>query len=168
MYVFDFVLFYTTFGLNINQCHYNCLFTYRWVGVFLLSSYRYSHQLSFFKRLMSLLKELIINMCVSQMLKGRGRDPRASMPTTPQFARQTPTTPQFVRQTPTTPQFPRQTPTTPTLARQTVPPQRAPLARPEPDYEVVEFPTDQYVNAKLQPPPTPPRPPTGKKRYQFS
>ncbi|CAK1550071.1 unnamed protein product [Leptosia nina] len=41
-------------------------------------------------------------------------------------------------------------------------PGRAPVAKPEPDYEVVEFPSEQYVNAKLQhPPPTPPRPPTG-------
>ncbi|CAH0726116.1 unnamed protein product, partial [Brenthis ino] len=40
--------------------------------------------------------------------------------------------------------------------------QRAPIAKPEPDYEVVEFPNEQYVNAKLQPPPPPPpRPPTG-------
>ncbi|CAG4998363.1 unnamed protein product [Parnassius apollo] len=40
--------------------------------------------------------------------------------------------------------------------------QRVPLAKPEPDYEVVEFPSEQYVNAKLQPPPPPPpRPPTG-------
>ncbi|CAG4944226.1 unnamed protein product [Colias eurytheme] len=39
---------------------------------------------------------------------------------------------------------------------------RAPIAKPEPDYEVVEFPSEQYVNAKLQPPPPPPpRPPTG-------
>ncbi|CAH2104287.1 unnamed protein product [Euphydryas editha] len=39
---------------------------------------------------------------------------------------------------------------------------RAPIAKPEPDYEVVEFPSDQYVNAKIQPPPPPPpRPPTG-------
>lgn len=38
----------------------------------------------------------------------------------------------------------------------------APALRPEPDYEVVEFPSEQYVNAKLQPPPPPPpRPPTG-------
>lgn len=42
-----------------------------------------------------------------------------------------------------------------------VPSHRVPLSRPEPDYEVVEFPTEQYVNAKLQPPPTPPRPPAG-------
>ncbi|XP_041977692.1 E3 ubiquitin-protein ligase lubel isoform X2 [Aricia agestis] len=39
---------------------------------------------------------------------------------------------------------------------------RAPLAKPDPDYEVVDFPSEQYVNAKLQPPPPPPpRPPTG-------
>lgn len=36
-------------------------------------------------------------------------------------------------------------------------------ARNDPDYEVVEFPTDQYVNAKIQPPPTPPRPAAGNK-----
>ncbi|XP_039765254.1 E3 ubiquitin-protein ligase lubel isoform X3 [Pararge aegeria] len=52
-------------------------------------------------------------------------------------------------------------PSTPTMAlRSNV--HRAPMAKPEPDYEVVEFPSDQYVNAKLQPPPPPPpRPPTG-------
>lgn len=47
--------------------------------------------------------------------------------------------------------------------------QRALPARPEPDYEVVEFPSDQYVNAKLQPPPPPPpRPPTGKGSLPYS
>ncbi|XP_038223465.1 E3 ubiquitin-protein ligase lubel-like isoform X2 [Zerene cesonia] len=51
-------------------------------------------------------------------------------------------------------------PGTPTLGlRSSI---RAPIAKPEPDYEVVEFPSEQYVNAKLQPPPPPPpRPPTG-------
>lgn len=52
-------------------------------------------------------------------------------------------------------------PPTPTMSVRSFP-QRAPMAKPEPDYEVVEFPTEQYVNAKLQPPPPPPpRPPTG-------
>ncbi|XP_032529492.2 E3 ubiquitin-protein ligase lubel isoform X1 [Danaus plexippus] len=51
-------------------------------------------------------------------------------------------------------------PSTPTLSMRSI--GRAPMAKPEPDYEVVEFPTEQYVNAKLQPPPPPPpRPPTG-------
>ncbi|XP_013168276.1 PREDICTED: uncharacterized protein LOC106118237 isoform X2 [Papilio xuthus] len=51
-------------------------------------------------------------------------------------------------------------PPTPTLSIRSV--GRPPLARPEPDYEVVEFPAEQYVNAKLQPPPPPPpRPQTG-------
>nr|XP_034825686.1 E3 ubiquitin-protein ligase lubel isoform X2 [Maniola hyperantus] len=52
-------------------------------------------------------------------------------------------------------------PSTPTMSiRSTL--HRAPIAKPEPDYEVVEFPSDQYVNAKMQPPPPPPpRPPTG-------
>ncbi|XP_052747085.1 E3 ubiquitin-protein ligase lubel isoform X2 [Bicyclus anynana] len=51
-------------------------------------------------------------------------------------------------------------PSTPTMLRSTL--HRAPMAKPEPDYEVVEFPSEQYVNAKLQPPPPPPpRPPTG-------
>ncbi|XP_045533969.1 E3 ubiquitin-protein ligase lubel isoform X1 [Papilio machaon] len=51
-------------------------------------------------------------------------------------------------------------PPTPTMSIRSV--GRPPLARPEPDYEVVEFPAEQYVNAKLQPPPPPPpRPQTG-------
>ncbi|XP_068620818.1 E3 ubiquitin-protein ligase lubel isoform X2 [Battus philenor] len=51
-------------------------------------------------------------------------------------------------------------PPTPTMSIRSV--GRPPMAKPEPDYEVVEFPTEQYVNAKLQPPPPPPpRPPTG-------
>ncbi|XP_047515468.1 E3 ubiquitin-protein ligase lubel-like isoform X1 [Pieris napi] len=51
-------------------------------------------------------------------------------------------------------------PGTPTMGMRTL--NRAPMAKPEPDYEVVEFPSEQYVNAKLQPPPPPPpRPPTG-------
>ncbi|XP_050361898.1 E3 ubiquitin-protein ligase lubel isoform X2 [Nymphalis io] len=51
-------------------------------------------------------------------------------------------------------------PSTPLLVRSIAP--RAPMAKPEPDYEVVEFPADQYVNAKMQPPPPPPpRPATG-------
>ncbi|XP_047545279.1 E3 ubiquitin-protein ligase lubel isoform X2 [Vanessa atalanta] len=51
-------------------------------------------------------------------------------------------------------------PSTPLLVRSIAP--RAPMAKPEPDYEVVEFPADQYVNAKIQPPPPPPpRPATG-------
>ncbi|XP_072936870.1 uncharacterized protein LUBEL isoform X2 [Epargyreus clarus] len=50
-------------------------------------------------------------------------------------------------------------PSTPLAMRSA--PQRPPLTKPEPDYEVVEFPSEQYVNAKLQPPPPPPpRPPT--------
>ncbi|XP_049867632.1 E3 ubiquitin-protein ligase lubel isoform X2 [Pectinophora gossypiella] len=76
------------------------------------------------------------------MLKGRGRDPRAPTSVPAHLARP------------------------PASAHlQTRPPAqtlRAPLAKPEPDYEVVEFPSDQYVNAKLQPPPPPPpRPSTG-------
>lgn len=35
MFVFDFVLFYTTFGLNINQCHYNYLPIDGWVFVYI-------------------------------------------------------------------------------------------------------------------------------------
>ncbi|CAH4006462.1 unnamed protein product [Pieris brassicae] len=51
-------------------------------------------------------------------------------------------------------------PGTPTMGLRSL--NRAPMAKPEPDYEVVEFPSEQYVNAKLQPPPPPPpRPPTG-------
>ncbi|KAJ2953760.1 hypothetical protein O0L34_g1384 [Tuta absoluta] len=76
------------------------------------------------------------------MLKGRGRDPRATAVPAHLARLQVQ---QTQAQPPRTPQ-----------------PLRAPLAKPEPDYEVVEFPSDQYVNAKLQPPPPPPpRPPTG-------
>ncbi|CAH2067092.1 unnamed protein product, partial [Iphiclides podalirius] len=52
-------------------------------------------------------------------------------------------------------------PPTPTMSIRSAT-HRPPLTKPEPDYEVVEFPSEQYVNAKLQPPPPPPpRPPTG-------
>lgn len=84
------------------------------------------------------------------MLKGRGRDPRVvSSPTPARSAQAQGPRPQLHSPTHLTLR-------TPTLSR-------APLAKPEPDYEVVEFPSEQYVNAKLQPPPPPPpRPPTGK------
>ncbi|XP_053606960.1 E3 ubiquitin-protein ligase lubel isoform X2 [Plodia interpunctella] len=86
------------------------------------------------------------------MLKGRGRDPRftgSNLPGSPGHvarpANQTVTRPALGTHL--------------TLRTPTMP--RAPLAKPEPEYEVVEFPTEQYVNAKLQPPPPPPpRPPT--------
>ncbi|KAL0849380.1 hypothetical protein ABMA28_013683, partial [Loxostege sticticalis] len=83
------------------------------------------------------------------MLKGRGRDPRVvSSPTPARSAQAQGPRPQL------------HSPTHPTLRTPTL--SRAPLAKPEPDYEVVEFPSEQYVNAKLQPPPPPPpRPPTG-------
>lgn len=83
------------------------------------------------------------------MLKGRGRDPRivTSPPPAPAHLAHAlrPPTMAHAAMRPVTPSM-----------------QRAPLARPEPDYEVVEFPSEQYVNAKIQPPPPPPpRPPTG-------
>ncbi|XP_028026296.1 uncharacterized protein LOC114240044 isoform X2 [Bombyx mandarina] len=75
------------------------------------------------------------------MLKGRGRDPRGAVPPTPTMSRSIHSGSHHPF---------------------TQPMQRAPLTKPEPDYEVVEFPSDQYVNAKLNPPPPPPpRPPTG-------
>ncbi|XP_060800894.1 E3 ubiquitin-protein ligase lubel isoform X2 [Amyelois transitella] len=83
------------------------------------------------------------------MLKGRGRDPRFT-------GTNVPGSPGMVR------------PANQTMTRHvqgaqlTVRTSKAPLAKPEPEYEVVEFPTEQYVNAKLQPPPPPPpRPATG-------
>lgn len=79
------------------------------------------------------------------MLRGRGRDPRTATAVPAHLAA-------------------RAQQVLPTSSARPPPPQhRSPLAKPEPDYEVVEFPSDQYVNAKLQPPPPPPpRPPTGK------
>ncbi|XP_052758610.1 E3 ubiquitin-protein ligase lubel isoform X2 [Galleria mellonella] len=89
------------------------------------------------------------------MLKGRGRDPRTTF-TIPGHNATRPST-----QAHNTMRPPAQGQTHATL-RQTVQNNRAPLSKPEPEYEVVEFPTEQYVNAKLQPPPPPPpRPPTG-------
>lgn len=91
-----------------------------------------------------------------EMLKGRGRDPRVASSPTPGNHVPRPT------QAHSMPRPPVQSPTHLTLR---TPTQRAPLAKPEPEYEVVEFPTDQYVNAKLQPPPPPPpRPPTGEEK----
>jgi hypothetical protein len=80
------------------------------------------------------------------MLKGRGRDTRqVTSPAPVQLANRPAVVPSSTRLTLRTPL-----------------PKRAPIAKPEPDYEVVEFPSEQYVNAKLQPPPPPPpRPPTG-------
>ncbi|CAH0404939.1 unnamed protein product [Chilo suppressalis] len=90
------------------------------------------------------------------MLKGRSRDARAVNTTPAHLARPLPQQPTSVARTlAAVPSSTRLTLRTPTA-------QRAPLAKPEPDYEVVEFPSEQYVNAKLQPPPPPPpRPPTG-------
>lgn len=77
------------------------------------------------------------------MLKGRTRDPRAAGQIPPHLASRPPMKA--------------------AIQSRSAHPTRAPLAKPEPDYEVVEFPTDQYVNAKLQPPPPPPpRPATSK------
>lgn len=77
------------------------------------------------------------------MLKGRTRDPRAAGQIPPHLASRPPMKA--------------------AIQTRSAQPARAPLAKPEPDYEVVEFPTDQYVNAKLQPPPPPPpRPATSK------
>ncbi|XP_026325307.1 uncharacterized protein LOC113234215 isoform X2 [Hyposmocoma kahamanoa] len=70
------------------------------------------------------------------MLKGRTRDPRTAGQLPPHLASRPPMKA--------------------TIQTRSAQPTRAPLAKPEPDYEVVEFPTDQYVNAKLQPPPPPP------------
>ncbi|XP_075992498.1 linear Ubiquitin E3 ligase isoform X2 [Anticarsia gemmatalis] len=84
------------------------------------------------------------------MLKGRGRDPRS--------AGMTPPPPAHLHAVLRPPALPHASmrPPTPSMQR------AAPAPRPEPDYEVVEFPSEQYVNAKLQPPPPPPpRPPTG-------
>ncbi|GBP76693.1 E3 ubiquitin-protein ligase RNF31 [Eumeta japonica] len=72
------------------------------------------------------------------MLASSGRTPRGTMPRVPPGSR----------------------PGSGASMRPLPPVARAPLARPEPDYEVVEFPSEQYVNARLQPPPPPPRPPT--------
>ncbi|XP_028170195.1 uncharacterized protein LOC114359868 [Ostrinia furnacalis] len=90
------------------------------------------------------------------MLKGRGRDPRVlTSPPPAQLAARVPAPTQGVRPQPQMHSSSKLTLRTPTLSR-------APIAKPEPDYEVVEFPSEQYVNAKLQPPPPPPpRPPTG-------
>ncbi|XP_063839106.1 uncharacterized protein LOC135088151 [Ostrinia nubilalis] len=90
------------------------------------------------------------------MLKGRGRDPRVlTSPPPAQLAARVPAQTQGVRPQPQMHSSSKLTLRTPTLSR-------APIAKPEPDYEVVEFPSEQYVNAKLQPPPPPPpRPPTG-------
>ncbi|KAJ8726487.1 hypothetical protein PYW07_001185 [Mythimna separata] len=86
------------------------------------------------------------------MLKGRGREPRGVLSPPPHLAGMS-RWPAGARQPAQPPGAPRHA--TPTM-------HRAPLARPEPDYEVVEFQSDQYVNAKIQPPPPPPpRPPTG-------
>lgn len=85
------------------------------------------------------------------MLKGRGRDPRTASLATPPPAHLKIgcARPPAILRSPT-----------PSMHR------AAPTSRPEPDYEVVEFPGEQYVNAKLQPPPPPPpRPPTGMYRY---
>lgn len=90
------------------------------------------------------------------MLKGRGRDPRVAAGQAPAHLTVRPP----VQAHPAARQ-PQHSVSHLTLRTPTLP--RAPLAKPEPDYEVVEFPSDQYVNAKLQPPPPPPpRPPTGK------
>ncbi|CAB3230802.1 unnamed protein product [Arctia plantaginis] len=80
------------------------------------------------------------------MLKGRGRDPRSASLTTPPPAHlHAASRPPTILRSPT-----------PSMHK------AQPASRPEPDYEVVEFPGEQYVNAKLQPPPPPPpRPPTG-------
>lgn len=87
------------------------------------------------------------------MLKGRSRDPRVAAPAQAHLAVRSPAQTQSSGRQPTSPTH--LTIRTPSLPR-------APLAKPEPDYEVVEFPSEQYVNAKLQPPPPPPpRPPTG-------
>ncbi|CAH0748826.1 unnamed protein product [Diatraea saccharalis] len=90
------------------------------------------------------------------MLKGRGRDGRAvASPVPAHLSRPLPQQPTASKSMAAVPSSTRLTLRTPTA-------QRAPLAKPEPDYEVVEFPSEQYVNAKLQPPPPPPpRPPTG-------
>ncbi|XP_050553788.1 E3 ubiquitin-protein ligase lubel isoform X1 [Spodoptera frugiperda] len=82
------------------------------------------------------------------MLKGRGRDPRNVTSSPPAHLAKIMRPPALARGA--------MPPTTPTAMH------RVPQTRPEPDYEVVEFPSDQYVNAKIQPPPPPPpRPPTG-------
>ncbi|KAH9638677.1 hypothetical protein HF086_013949 [Spodoptera exigua] len=82
------------------------------------------------------------------MLKGRGRDPRNVASPPPAHLAKIMRPPALARGA--------MPPTTPTSMH------RVPQTRPEPDYEVVEFPSDQYVNAKIQPPPPPPpRPPTG-------
>lgn len=84
------------------------------------------------------------------MLKGRGRDPRGAVPPTPTPSHHNMRPPAISHNAPARP------PLTPQM-------NRAQFVKPEPDYEVVEFPSEQYVNAKLQPPPPPPpRPPTGK------
>ncbi|XP_026727020.1 uncharacterized protein LOC113493300 isoform X2 [Trichoplusia ni] len=79
------------------------------------------------------------------MLKGRGRDLRGmTSPPAPAHLAFRPPTIAHAAMRPATPSMPRA------------------AMRPEPDYEVVEFPSEQYVNAKIQPPPPPPpRPPTG-------
>ncbi|XP_059060385.1 E3 ubiquitin-protein ligase lubel [Achroia grisella] len=89
------------------------------------------------------------------MLKGRGRDPRTTF-TIPGHNAPRPST-----QGHTTMRPPTQGQAHLTL-RQPVQNNRGSHTKPEPEYEVVEFPTEQYMNAKLQPPPPPPpRPPTG-------
>ncbi|XP_047041740.1 E3 ubiquitin-protein ligase lubel-like isoform X1 [Helicoverpa zea] len=81
------------------------------------------------------------------MLKGRGRDPRGVTSPPPAHLASVLRPPAHAHAA--------MRPTTPTM-------HRGPALRPEPDYEVVEFPSEQYVNAKIQPPPPPPpRPPTG-------
>ncbi|XP_037297749.1 E3 ubiquitin-protein ligase lubel isoform X2 [Manduca sexta] len=85
------------------------------------------------------------------MLKGRRRDPREAVPPTP------------IANHAVRPPAHSPTALNPASILRTPQMHRAPLAKPEPDYEVVEFPSEQYVNAKLQqtPPPPPPRPPSG-------
>ncbi|XP_021191302.3 E3 ubiquitin-protein ligase lubel isoform X4 [Helicoverpa armigera] len=87
------------------------------------------------------------NFFLEKMLKGRGRDPRGVTSPPPAHLASVLRPPAHAHAA--------MRPTTPTM-------HRGPALRPEPDYEVVEFPSEQYVNAKIQPPPPPPpRPPTG-------
>ncbi|KAJ8729298.1 hypothetical protein PYW08_000879 [Mythimna loreyi] len=88
-----------------------------------------------------------------EMLKGRGREQRGVMSPPPAHLAGVGRWPAAARPPALTQGAARHA--TPTMPR-------APMPRPEPDYEVVEFQSDQYVNAKIQPPPPPPpRPPTG-------
>lgn len=114
-----------------------------------------------------LIRNLLLN---EEMLKGRGRDTRGVMSPTPGHPTMrltglaSPTPGHLtIRSGQASPTPGHTAIRSPGLGNRPGQQQRALPARPEPDYEVVEFPSDQYVNAKLQPPPPPPpRPPTGK------